>query len=149
MKKKRRKLFNNDKITKKELRKLICVLAFSRGVNKIRFSKRAKYISGSYNYDNANIFVDGKQPRKNMLMTFFHELAHHEASSKKKWLLYHQDASTPRVSPNMKFKIENKIDKLAQKLWFRYVDVKVWGRYKFGYLKSQKKYIIEWLDTYY
>lgn len=149
MKRKRRKLFNNNKISKKELRSLMCALAFSKGVNKIRFSRRAKYISGSYNYDNANIFVDSKQPRKNMLMTFFHELAHHVASSNNKWLLYHQNAATPRVSSMMKFKIENKIDRLAQKMWFKYVDTKVWGRYQFAYLKSQKKYIIEWINTYY
>jgi hypothetical protein len=143
------KIFNTKKETKKELRQKICNLAYSLGVNSIRFSKKAKYIDGSYNWDEANIFVNGKMSKYYMLVTFFHELAHHVASSQNKWKKYHMNASTPLISPSKKFDIENKIDKIAQKLWYKYVSTKEWGRYRYGYKKSEKKELIEWLKLYY
>lgn len=143
------KIFETKKATKKQLRKLMCELAYSYGVNSLRFSKKAKYIDGSYNWHIANIFVNGKMSKYYMLLTFHHELAHHIASNQNKWKGYHMNASTPLISASKKFDIENKIDKIAQKLWFKYVNINEWGRYKYGYKKSEKKELVEWLKLYY
>ena len=147
--KKTKKYFCRETVSKKRLRLLICKLSYSMNVNSVRFSRKAKYISGSYNADRANIFVDGKQKKREMLLTFFHELAHHVAYSKKKWVVYHENAATPRISAKAKFHIENKVDKIAKQLWYKYVDIKQWGRYRYGYPLSQKRYIVKWLNTYY
>jgi hypothetical protein len=150
MKKKTPKLFCAQNVSKKYLRRLICNLAYEMHVNKVRFAHKGKYISGSYNADYRNIFVDGKQKKREMLLTFFHELAHHVAYFQKgKWITYHENAATPKISAQAKFMIENKVDKIARQLWNKYVSVKTWGRYRYGYPLSQKKYIVKWLDTYY
>lgn len=150
MKQKTKKLFSTQNLSKKALRKLICGLAYDLEVNKVRFAHKGKYISGSYNADRANIFVDGKQKKREMLLTFFHELAHHIAYyKKKKWITYHENAATPKISAKAKFLIENNVDKIARQLWYKYVDIKKWGRYRYGYPISQKSYAIKWLSTYY
>lgn len=127
----------------------MCKLSKDLGVRCIRFSKKAKHISGSYDMDASTIFVSGKQNKKEMLYTFFHELAHHLIPKSKRSYLYHENAATPLISSQCKFKIENKVDQLARKLWFKYVDVKEWGRYKYGYLKTQKHKYIAWFETLY
>tara|TARA_R110000868_G_scaffold103681_17_gene285391 strand:+ start:622 stop:984 length:363 start_codon:yes stop_codon:yes gene_type:complete len=119
------------------------------GVRKVTFSKRAKYVAGTYNCDKQVIFIDMKQNRRNILLTFFHELAHHVAYSKGKWLEYHNNATTLLISASAKFDIENRIDKLAKKLWLLHVDVKQWGKYKYGYPKSQSKKITRWITDNY
>jgi hypothetical protein len=144
------KIFNKKTATKKELRKLACKLGYTYGVKKLRFSHKSKHIDGSYNYESRNIYVNGRLLKKRFLIAFFHELAHHVASvHQHKWLTYHNDASTPLLSPRAKFLIENKIDRLAKKLWFKYVNIKQWGHYSYGYPKVQQKYITEWIKDYY
>ena len=143
------KFFSKKTLTKHQLRTVICAFASSMNVKKVTFSKRAKYVAGTYNCINRVIFIDMKQNRKNILLTFFHELAHHISCSKGKWLEYHNNATTPLISASAKFDIENKIDKLAKKLWYKHVDIKQWGKYKYGYPKSQSKRITRWLvDNY-
>lgn len=145
-----KKFFNRSSISKRQLRELIRSFAYDMEVNKVMFNKKAVNISGSYNYHKKTIFIDSKQNRKEILLTFFHELAHHVASTKKKrWLKYHKNAATPSISASAKFLIENKIDRLAKKLWFEHVNVKAWGRYKFGYPRSNRKNITEWIDMSY
>lgn len=147
---KEKKFFSTQNLSKKALRKLICSLAYDMDVNKVRFAHKGKYISGSYNAEQANIFVDGKQKKKEMLLTFFHELAHHVAYFQRgKWIVYHENAATPKISPKAKFVIENKIDKIARGLWYKFVSTKAWGRYRYGYPVSQKKWTVDWLSTYY
>lgn len=148
--KKTKKTFCTQNVSKKALRHLMCDLAYSMSVNRLRFSHGAKYISGSYNADSKNIYVDGKMKKREMLLAFFHELAHHVAYFQKgKWIVYHENAATPKISAYAKFKIENKVDKLARQLWYKHVDIKQWGKYRYGYPISQKHYIVKWLSTYY
>jgi hypothetical protein len=52
------------------------------------------------------------------------------------------------ISPMLQFNIENQIDKIASSLWNKYVNTKKWGRYKFSYPKSDKKYLTQWLMQY-
>jgi hypothetical protein len=143
---KTKRYFSRNSISKRQLRTLICNFAWDMGVKKVSFNKRAIDIAGSYNYEKRVIFLSNKQNRREILLTFFHELAHHIASTKKhKWLAYHMNAATPLLTPAAKFTIENKIDKLAKKLWFKHVNTKAWGRYKYGYPQSNKKNITEWI----
>lgn len=143
-------LFNTKYTTKKKLRENMCNLATRLGVKKMRFGHKAKHIDGSYNMSTSTLYINGKLKKNRMLAAFFHELSHHIASRQRKWwLTYHQNAATPLLSPTRKFEIENKIDKLAQKLWFKYVNTKAWGFYRYGYPKAQQKYITEWIADYY
>jgi hypothetical protein len=80
-------------------------------------------------------------------MTFFHEFAHHHAVIKNKWEDYHWDKK--QFTAKQSFDIENKIDRIAEKLWYKYVNIKEWGRYRYGYKKSEKKELVEWLKLYY
>lgn len=136
------KLFDNNKLTRKQLRREVCIVAKSLGVNRVAFNDKAKFVCGSYNFRNKNIFIDTKQNKREMLNTFFHELAHHTAVKNRKWLPYHTNPSTPNLTALRKFNIENGIDKIARTLWNKYVDTKVWGKYKYGYPKTQKQYLV-------
>jgi len=40
------------------------------------------------------------------------------------------------------FKIENRIDQIAKKLWNKYVDLNQWGKYNFAYPKIRKTQIM-------
>ena len=140
------KHFDTNKLTKAELRLCIKVFAKSMSVRRVAYNNKAKHLLGSYNPLNQTIFIDVKQCKQDMLLTFFHELAHHIAVSKSRWLLYHYDSSTPLISASKKFVIENKIDKLACKLWRKNVDIRCWGKYKYGYKAANKKKMIARLD---
>lgn len=146
---KKKYLFNTKYTTKKKLRETMCRLASDLGVKQMRFGHKSKQIDGSYNITKSCLYINGKLKKKRLILAFFHELSHHIASSQNKWLCYHKNAATPLLSPVKKFQIENKIDKLAQKLWFKYVNTKAWGFYKYGYPKIHKKYIVEWIAEYY
>jgi hypothetical protein len=58
-----------------------------------------------------------------------------------KWKSYHY-CMVSAMSTEKVFNIENGIDKMGKKLWSKYVASKQWGKYKYSYPKSQKKYII-------
>jgi Zn-dependent peptidase ImmA (M78 family) len=139
------KVFNNNNLPKRDLRTVICLLSTLYGVNKVTFNNKSKQLAGTYNAHNKNIFIDSKQPRRRILLTFFHELSHHIAVEKRLWMKYHLDPGTPLISPQAKFKIENKIDQMASKLWNKHVDRKAWGKYEYGYPQSDKKSLTAWL----
>jgi len=138
------KLFATNKLLKKELRKEICSVSKTFGVKRVVFNNKSKVLDGTYSADSQIIFLDNKQNKKDMLLTFFHELAHHIAVKRRKWLVYHYNPSTPCLSAVKKFNIENGIDKMAKKLWNKYVDVKAWGKYSYGYPKTQKREMVKW-----
>ncbi len=142
------KLFANNKITKRDLRKQICSMAKESGVKKVSFNNKAKYVMGTYNALNDVIYIDVKQNKRDMLLTFFHEMGHFTAVKKKKWLVYHFDPHTSLISHDEKFKIENKIDKIAKQLWNKHVDTKIWGKYKYGYPLVDKRDSVNWLQTH-
>lgn len=143
------KLFLNKDDTKQELRKLMKILAINLSVKNICFNNQAKKLSGYYHYDKNLIFINNKQSKKNMLQTFFHELAHHcSTTQQEEHAKYHKGISK-KIEPTKAFCIENKTDKLASALWKKHVDTTSWGKYNFAYPKSQKKQLTKWLDQYY
>lgn len=129
------------------MRKLIIVFAKKQSVKRVYFSSLAKFIKGSYNPIEKTVFLSNKETKQSMLFTFFHELSHHVAVKRKRWLKYHYNA--PDNTTLQMFKAENGIDKIAKKLWNKYVDIKQWGKYKYVYPKSQKKTLMKWLKNYY
>lgn len=130
--------FDTNRLTKKELRFQICAFAKQVGVKKVVFNNKAKYVCGTFNPTNNTIFISLKQTKKQMLHTLFHELGHHYAVLKKKWVKYHFNLYKA-PSAELYFSIENKIEKIAKSLWNENVDKKRWGNYKYFYLKSRKK----------
>lgn len=141
-----KKVFVKRHVSKKELRKLICSFAKQVGINKVVFNNKGIHVKGTYNYRNKNIYIDTQQTLAETLCTFFHELGHHTAVAKNKWSNYHLGLS-PNMSMYQVFKIENKIDKIAKTLWYKYVDVTKWGKYKYAYPKAQMKILMEKLSV--
>lgn len=139
------KLFDRP-VTTVVLRKDLKNFAYSIGVKRIAFNKKAIYVDGSYCCKKRTMFISLSLTKKDTLTTFFHELAHHVACRRGWWLAYHHSEVTDSKKA---FIIENRIDRLAQKLWNRYVDRKVWGRYKYAYTVSKKRMHIKSLDVIY
>lgn len=129
------KFFNKKRTTKKELRALICKFAKQAGVNKVIFSATGKRVSGTYHSYTKHMFICLKGTKQNMLRTFFHELAHHVAACQNKWKKYHFNLVSVMRKTEI-FKIENRIDRIGEKLWYKNVDLKHWGRYKYFYPKA-------------
>lgn len=136
------KIFNNNKLTKIQLRKLICKFAKDLGVNRVVFGNKGVTVKGTYNPKTKNLFIDTKQTKVELLHTLFHELGHHVAVLKNKWKNYHH-CLVDYMTVERIFTIENKIDQIGKTLWHKYVDTKQWGRYNYSYPKSQKKNIIK------
>ena len=139
------KVFNKV-LTHKQLRQAIIKISKRLGVNKISFNKTGKKLRGSYECVNRNIYINLKQTKKDILMTFFHELGHHMSIKRNRWVKYHHERLSA-ISPAKIFFMENKIDKVADELWRKYVCYKIWGRYKYAYPKSQKQSIIKLFST--
>lgn len=136
------RIFVNNKITKAQLRKVICLFARQQGVNKVIFNDKGTRVKGTYNPFTKNLYIDTKQTKKELLHTLFHELGHHTAVQKNKWKNYHH-CLVECMSVEKIFQIENSVDRIGQKLWNKYVDVKFWGKYKYSYPKKQKNNIIK------
>lgn len=136
------KFFSNKRLTKEQLRAEICKFAKEVGVSKTIFSNKGRYVNGSYNATNKVLYLDTKLTKSMLLCTFFHELGHHMAALKNKWKAYHF-CLVPSMYADSIFNIENKIDQIGEKLWYKYVDTKHWGRYKYSYPKAQKNSIIK------
>ena len=143
------KAFIDNKISKRDLRRQICNMAKESGVKKVSFNNKAKYVMGTFNALNNVIYIDVKQSKRDMLLTFFHELGHFTAVKKKKWLVYHFNPNTPLISVDKKFDIENKIDKIAKQLWNKHVDTKTWGKYKYGYPLIEKRESVSWMKKHF
>jgi hypothetical protein len=118
-------------------------MAKSQGVARVVFNNNGKTVLGTYRPTNKVIYLNNKQPKKEMLNTYFHELAHHVAVLQNKWTKYHLAESFSYLCKEYIFSVENKVDQIAEKLWYKYVDIKAWGRYKYAYPKAEKNQIIE------
>jgi hypothetical protein len=136
------KVFNKSKITKTELRKLMIRFAKELGVKRVTFTNRAKRVKGTYNAFTKSLFIDLKQTKAEMLCTLFHEMGHHFAVKRNKWRGYHF-CTIPSMKVDKIFKIENGVDCIGRQLWYKYVDTKQWGKYKYSYPKTQKNNIIK------
>ena len=64
----------NKKTTLDTLKNDIKCFAKSKGVYRVVCNKRASYILGSYSTKTKVIYLSSKQTKKQMLITFFHEL---------------------------------------------------------------------------
>ena len=141
-----KKVFNNLKLNKAQLRKVICELAKTLGVKKVAFNRKAKRVRGTYNCLTHIVYIDTKQTRRDILLTFFHELGHHYALKCNLWMEYHL-CLIKTIEVEKMFEIENNIDKIGKSLWNKYVDHKQWGKYKYVYPKSQKNAIMNILSN--
>lgn len=136
------KIFDRYSISHKDLRALIVKFAKSLGVKRVTFSTKALYVRGTYNAFTGSMFLDLNQTNTELLHTFFHELGHHMAVKQKRMVGYHY-CTVPSMTFDQIFKAENKVDHIGEKLWYKYVDVAQWGKYKYSYPKSQKNNIIK------
>jgi hypothetical protein len=112
------------------------------GVKRVVFGGNAKKVRGTYNAFTGCMFIGTNQTKKEMLVTFFHELGHHEAVKQNMWRTYHFNL-VKHIDIEDVFCIENKIDRIGQKYWNKFVDKKQWGMYKYCYPKSNKKHMIQ------
>jgi len=135
------KVFFTSKLNKKQLRELICETAANVGVNKVVFNDKAKYVRGTYNAFTGILFLSLKQTKKDLLNAFFHELGHHFAVKHNRWKVYHFNL-VPSMTVERMFRIENRVDRIAKKLWNKYVDLNQWGKYNFAYPKARKTQIM-------
>lgn len=129
-------------LTYKLLRGLIINTAKNFGVARVCFNRKGKRVRGTYNCVTNTLYLDLNQNKKELLNTFFHELGHHESVKSKRWLKYHHE-NLSAMSADKIFYVENKIDKIANKLWNKHVNTKTWGRYKYVYPKNQKKLLMK------
>ena len=94
------------------------------------------------------MYINTDQTDIELMHAVFHELGHHQAILEGKWLEYHYNQIKDMSGEDI-FEIENGIDQLAEKLWAKYVDCKVWGRYIYADPKSRKVQIIkEFINPY-
>jgi hypothetical protein len=135
------KIFFTSKVNKKQLRELICETAKRFGVKRTAFNRKAKNVRGTYNPFTGVLYLSLNQTKKELLNVFFHELGHHFAVKNNRWKVYHFNLA-PLMTIERVFKIENRIDQNAKKLWNKYVDLNQWGKYNFAYPKSKKKQIM-------
>lgn len=135
------KIFSTTKVSKKQLRKLICNTAKNFGVTKVIFNNKAKYVGGTYNAFTGVLYLSLQETKKDLLNVFFHELGHHFAVKNNRWKAYHFNLISS-ITVDKMFHIENRIDRSAKKLWNKYVDLGQWGKYNFAYPKTRKKQIM-------
>jgi Zn-dependent peptidase ImmA (M78 family) len=138
------KIFDSNRVTKKQLRALICAAAKQFGVNRTVFSNKAKRVRGTYNVLTGILYIDTKQSKKETLLTFFHELGHHFAVKKRKWNKYHYNLVKCMAIEDI-FNTENKVDGVAKDLWNKHVNSNQWGKYKYMYPRSKKRKIMNQL----
>ena len=136
------KFFNTSRLNKKQLRSAICQFALSLGVSKVVFNNNGKKVNGTYNGKTHVLYLNAKQTNISLLRTFFHELGHHVAVQQNKWKNYHL-CLVKTIRIETMFYIENKIDQIGQKLWYKHVDIKQWGMYKYIYPKINKSYFLK------
>ena len=138
--------------TRKQLKQLVRDVCKIERVKKIIFRKeidRLEKIDGIYVGVTQTITVcDYKKSMRYILLTAFHELGHHVAVRNNLWKRYHCGHDVT-FTAEYAFLIENAIDRIARLLWKKYVDTKVWGRYKFTYTKAAKAHFVKFLTGYY
>lgn len=136
------KFFDDHLLTKTKLRLAICNFARNLGVSKVIFNNKGRKVNGTYNGQTRVLYLNTKQTKISLLRTFFHELGHHTAVQNNQWPEYHLNLVDMMEIEEM-FNIENNIDKIGEKLWYKHVDIKRWGRYKYSYPKASKNFFIK------
>lgn len=109
---------------------------------KVHFlSKFNEQIDGEVDTEKQVIYIDKKLPRKRMAEVVFHELGHIHCIRKGKWKKFHENDDYSAIKA---FKAENWIEHWAKREWDSVGMRKIFGQYRFSYLKSERKNLIEW-----
>lgn len=90
------------------------------------------------------IYVDKKLSRKGLAEAVFHELGHIYCVRKGIWTKFHKEQNYSAIKS---FKAENWIEHWAKREWDAWGMRKMFGQYRFSYLRSEKKKLIKWFEN--
>lgn len=115
-----------------------------RGVT-VKFVK-LKGCYGKCSSNGKTIFIKKTLSRKDMINVALHELVHAHCIENGIWKQFHQSTY---YSPLKTFMIENWVERKARKEWDKLGMRRMFGQYRFSYLKQYKKKLIEWIAKSY
>ena len=118
----------------------ICLQYGVKVTFRTRFNKE---LDGEVDVQNEIIYIDKKQTRRGMAETVFHELGHIYCVRKGKWKKFHREENYSAIKS---FKAENWIEHWAKQEWDEWGMRKLFGQYRFSYLKSERKKLIKWFE---
>jgi hypothetical protein len=108
---------------------------------KVIFRKLSGDIDGECDPKGNFINIDKNLTAKDMAQAVFHELGHVYCIRKGIWEKFHEDPQYPALKS---FKVENWVEWWAKKEWDAQGMRKLFGQYKFVYLKKNKNELIKW-----
>lgn len=103
-------------------------------------------LDGECSHDGKLIFVNKKRTCAQMASAVFHELGHAYCIRNGIWKLFHKRATFPAMKS---FIIENWVEWWAKREWDSRGMRRLFGHYRFVYLKKHKKKLVEWIKTVY
>lgn len=109
-------------------------------------AKLHKDIDGEADTKNEVIFINKNLSRKCMAEAVFHELGHIYCVRKGKWKKFHEDNDYSAIKS---FRAENWVEHWAKREWDAWGMRKMFGQYRFTYLKSEQKHLIKWIQAYF
>ena len=118
----------------------ICLQYEVKVVFRTRFNKE---LDGEADVEKEIIYIDKKLPRKALSETVFHELGHIYCIRKGIWKRFHKENDYSAIKS---FKAENWIEHWAKREWDAWGMRRFFGQYRFAYLKSEKKKLVEWFQ---
>jgi hypothetical protein len=119
----------------------ICLQYEVKVVFKSRFNKE---LEGEVDIDKQIIYIDKKLPRRTMAEAVFHELGHIYCIRKGIWKKFHKGQDYSAIKS---FKAENWVEHWAKREWDAWGMRRIFGQYRFSYLKSEKKKLIKWFEN--
>lgn len=127
-------------------KKTICFLrqiCLQYEVKVIFRTKFNKDLDGEADVQNEIIYIDKKLPRKGLAEAVFHELGHIYCYRKGIWKKFHDGDGYSAIKS---FKAENWVEHWAKREWDAWGMRKIFGQYRFSYLKSERKKLIKWFE---
>jgi hypothetical protein len=118
----------------------ICLQYEVKVVFRTRFNKE---LDGEADVEKEIIYIDKKLPRKALSEAVFHELGHIYCIRKGLWKRFHKENDYSAIKS---FKAENWIEHWAKREWDAWGMRRFFGQYRFAYLKSEKKKLVEWFQ---
>jgi hypothetical protein len=114
---------------------------------KVKFRSRFhKDLDGEADVENEIIYIDKKLTRKAMAEAVFHELGHIYCYRKGIWKKFHKEHDYSAIKS---FKAENWIEHWAKREWDAWGMRKIFGQYRFSYLKSEQKKLVKWIKKHF
>jgi hypothetical protein len=110
-------------------------------VFKSRFNKE---LDGEADVEKEIIYIDKKLPRKALSEAVFHELGHIYCVRKGIWKRFHKEHDYSAIKS---FKAENWVEHWAKREWDAWGMRRLFGQYRFTYLKSEKKKLVKWFEN--